>query len=194
MDQTPDITALLNRVQSGDENAAQELLPHVYEQLRALASSYFRSQSPAHTLQPTALVHEAYVRLVKSPDGAWNDREHFCAVAAIAMRQILRDHARGKNAQKRSASGERVPLDNVESPSGDAPVDLIVLDEALNDLASADESAARLVELRYFGGLSVEQAAEIMGISRTSAVRLWRRGRAWLYARLGSHGAEGGAT
>lgn len=190
MDRTPDITALLNRAHAGDELAAQELLPLVYEQLRALAISYFRSQSPTHTLQPTALVHEAYVRLMRGSGGDWSDREHFYAVAATAMRQILRDHARSKRAQKRSASGKRVPLEHLETPGGEPPVDLLALDEALTELASADEVAARLVELRYFGGLSIEDSAEVLGISRRTAVRVWRRCRAWLRARLGSEGTQ----
>lgn len=177
-------TILLQRVQSGDESAAEDLLPLVYEQLRATAGSYFRGQRPDHTLQPTALVHEAYVKLVQGSESEWEGQSHFCAVAAKAMRQILQDHARAKRAAKRGSDGDRTPLTNIESPSSGETIDVIALDDALSELAETDERGARVAELRYFGGLTNQQVANVLEVSVPTVERSWRRSRAWLKTSL----------
>lgn len=173
-------TILLERVRSGDDDAAAALLPLVYDQLRALAGSYFRGQCPDHTLQPTALVHEAYAKLVQGSETDWESQGHFCAVAARAMRQILTDHARAGRAAKRGGEAQRVPLEQVTTPSGGRGVDPLVLEEALERLERLDERQARIVELWFFGGLTVEQVANVMQISKPTVERAWRRCRAWL--------------
>jgi RNA polymerase sigma-70 factor (ECF subfamily) len=183
-------TLLLRRVQAGDAVAAEDLLPLVYAQLRATAGRYFQAQPRNHTLQPTALVHEAYMKMVQTPDPSWSGRVHFCAVAATAMRQILHDHARGKAALKRRGDGHAVPLTAVEAPSASEAVDLIALDEALTRLGEVDERGARIVELRFFGGLTNEQIAEVIDVSRPTVERTWRRCRAWIAARLEGGGSE----
>lgn len=156
-------------------------LPAVYAELRALAASYFRGRG-GHTLQPTALVHEAYLRLRKH-EGAIVDRAHFFAVAATAMRQILTDHARRHRAQKRGgADQERVTLSNVAA--FESPIDLVELDQLLSRLAALDERQARLVELRFFAGLTEEEAAELLGVSLRTVQKDWRKARAWLVAEL----------
>ncbi len=177
-------TLLLARVGAGDSAAAHELLPLVYEQLRAMAGSYFRGQPADHTLQPTALVHEAYLKLVHIPDGNWENRVHFCAVAATAMRQILHDRARRRRAAKRGGDAKRVPLDEMEAPSGGQPVDMVALDDALERLAALDARQARIVELRFFGGLTVEQVAHVLEVSTRTVEKDWRRTRAWLSREL----------
>lgn len=177
----PDATALLVRVNDGDSTAARELLPLVYDQLRAMAGSYFRAQPADHTLQPTALVHEAYLKLVNTPEENWQSRVHFCAVAATAMRQILHDRARRRKSAKRGgAEAQRLPLENIEQPSGGAPVDLVALDEALTKLRELAPRQARIVELRYFGGLTIDEAAEVLDVSHGTIENDWRVARAWL--------------
>ncbi|MCP4594786.1 MAG: sigma-70 family RNA polymerase sigma factor [bacterium] len=185
-----DATVLLARVGAGDSAAAHELLPLVYEQLRAMAGSYFRGQPSDHTLQPTALVHEAYLKLVHVPDGNWEDRMHFCAVAATAMRQILHDRARRRRAAKRGGDAKRVPLEQMETPSGGHPVDMVALDDALERLAALDERQARIVELRFFGGLTVEQVAHVLEVSSRTIEKEWRRVRAWLSRELSGGGSS----
>lgn len=175
-----DATQLLARVNAGDSAAANELLPLVYSQLRALAGSYFRGQAVDFTLQPTALVHEAYLKLIKVPDGNWVDRVHFCAVAATAMRQILHDRARRRRAAKRGGGARRVPLEQMETPSGGSPIDLVALDDALERLKSLDARQARIVELRFFGGLTTEEIARVLDVSSRTVEKEWRRTRAWL--------------
>lgn len=188
-------TLLLERVRAGDDAAAQALLPLVYDQLRAMAGSYFRGQRADHTLQPTALVHEAYVKLVQGADIDWQSEAHFCAVAARAMRQILTDHARARAALKRGGGGgggevvERVPLEGVTSPSGEHAIDPLVLEEALVRLEQMDERQARIVELWFFGGLTVEQVAMVLGTSTSTIERAWRRCRAWLADELSGEAA-----
>ncbi|MEZ6242105.1 MAG: sigma-70 family RNA polymerase sigma factor [Phycisphaerales bacterium] len=184
-------TLLLDRIQAGDASAAERLLTLVYDQLRLTAGAHFQGQAPGHTLQPTALVHEVYLKLVGNPDKQWESRAHFCAVASTAMRHILKDHARAKLSQKRKASGQRVPLTQIETPAGPAEVDLIALDEALTKLAEADEQGARIVELRYFGGLSIDESARVLGVSPRTADRIWRRSRAWIRSRLGEETGPG---
>lgn len=175
---------LLQRLEAGDGDAADRLLPMVYEQLRAIAGGYFRGQRADHTLQPTALVHEAYIKMIHAPNQAWNDSAHFCAVAATAMRQILTNHAEAKRAAKRGGGAQRVPIDDVTSPTGHRVIDIIALDDALVKLHEADERLARIVELCYFGGLTLEQAAEVMDVSRSTVARGWRQARAMLNAEM----------
>lgn len=162
-------TALLVRINDGDAQAAGDLLPLVYEHLRALAGSYFRGQPADHSLQPTALVHEAYLKLVNSPSESWNGRMHFCAVAATAMRQILHDRARRRRAAKRGGGeAERVPLEQMVTPTGGETIDLLVLDEALERLTRLAPRRARIVELRFFGGLTIAEAAEVLSVSHAT--------------------------
>ena len=185
MSSAEDITRLLAAARDGDPKALGRLLPLLYAELRALAEGYMRQERPDHTLQPTALVHEAYLRLVDQKSVRWQDRGHFFAVAAQAMRRILVDHARGHHRQKRGGGRDRVNLDAASRrTSGLSPgrdIDIVALDEALTKLADKDRLKADLVSLRYFAGLTVEQAAEILGISRATADRYWAYARAWLY-------------
>ncbi|QOJ15865.1 MAG: sigma-70 family RNA polymerase sigma factor [Planctomycetia bacterium] len=186
MDAPQTVTRLLNRVAAGHGAAAEELLPIVYHELRALAASLFRDQKPGNTLQPTALVHEAYLKLVdQSID--WSSRSQFFVVAARAMRSILVDHARGKSRDKRGGGWQRVSLssDPAAADAEELPVERV--DAALTRLAELDARKARLVELRFFGGLSLEQAADALGIARSTASEDWRMARAWLYNELREH-------
>ena len=183
-----DITRILSAIECGDENAANELLPLVYEELRKLAAAKLSKEKPGQTLQPTMLVHEAYVRLVdvEQPQ-QWNGRGHFFAAAAEAMRRILVDRARHNAAEKHGGQLHRVDFDEAllatDSPSSRG-VDLLALDEALTELEQHHEAAARLVKLRYFAGLSHQEAAESMEVTRRAADRLWTLARAWLFHRL----------
>jgi RNA polymerase sigma-70 factor (ECF subfamily) len=186
--QQQEATQVLARVRAGDPNAPAELLPLVYEQLRGLAGRYFQGQPADHTLQPTALVHEAYIKLINASDANWQDRVHFCAVASTAMRQILHDRARRRRAAKRGGDARRVPLDQVDPPSGGRAIDLIALDEALARLAELDPRQARIVELRFFGGLTTEQVATVLGVSTRTIEKEWRRIRAWLGSELRTEG------
>ena len=173
------VTQLLDQLSSGDRSAADRLLPQVYEELRALAASFFRQQPGNHTLQPTALVHEAFVRLVGASDANWSGRKHFFDVAAMAMRQLLTDHARRRAALKRGGDRERVVLEDsggVNEPGHD--VDLIALDEALAELQSLDPRQARIVELRFLAGLSVEETASLMEVSPRTVKLDWQMARA----------------
>ncbi|HRX83895.1 MAG TPA: ECF-type sigma factor [Phycisphaerae bacterium] len=180
----PDVTMLLERVAAGDSAVADELLPIVYADLRAVAGGQFRGQRSDHTLQPTALVHEAYLRLVRAPGEGFKNRAHFMAVAATAMRQILRDHARAKSAAKRDSGGARVDLDQVVTPSGQQVLDAVELNDALTRLEEADPRMARIVDLWFFGGLTTEEIAELQGTSSRTVKRLWRQARAWLNSEL----------
>jgi RNA polymerase sigma-70 factor (ECF subfamily) len=187
---TQHATVVLRRLVEGDSNAAEELLPLVYEHLRALAGNYFRGQPGDHTLQPTALVHEAYLKLINQTGAAWNDRAHFLAVAATAMRQVLKDSARRRNAVKRGggeAGGdrERVNLTDVQTPSGESIVDAVALDTALSRLAELNPRQARIVELRFFGGLTNEEVGRVLELSTRMIEKEWRRTRAWLSVELG---------
>src|SRR5678816_1225411 len=168
-----------------DRQSVDSLLPVVYQELRRLAASYLRRERPGQTLQPTALVHEAYLRLMKDKPGRWQNRAHFCAIAAHAMRQVLIERARARDALKRGGGQPRVTFDEglpVTQP--DPAVDVIALDTALERLAALDASQARIVELRYFGGLSIEETAEAMGISPATVKRHWAVARAWLAKEL----------
>jgi RNA polymerase sigma factor (TIGR02999 family) len=176
-----DLTRILDRVRQGDSKAAEELLPLVYGELRKLAAHKMAHEAPGQTLQPTALVHEAWLRLVDSPDQRWEGRAHFFTAAAEAMRRILIDNARRKHALKRGAGLERLDLDQVEVAAQADEETLLVVNEALEKLASEDPSAAELVKLRFFVGLSNAEAAEALGVSERSAKRYWTFARAWLY-------------
>jgi RNA polymerase sigma factor (TIGR02999 family) len=170
-----------------DDRSVDALLPIVYEELRRLAAAYLRRERPGQTLQPTALVHEAYLRLMKDRPDRWQNRAHFCAIAAHSMRQILIERARARGAQKRGGAQPRVTFDEGliaadgrESPS----IDLVALDEALGRLEAIDAEQARLVELRFFGGLTIEETAEAMNISPATVKRHWTVARAWLAREL----------
>jgi RNA polymerase sigma factor (TIGR02999 family) len=188
-----DVTRILNAIDQGDPLAAEQLLPLVYDELRKLAAQKLNQEAPGQTLQATALVHEAYLRLVASGDASapreqhWDSRGHFFAAAAEAMRRILIDQARGKHSQKRGGSMRRVELDagaQLAAPEEHAAEDLLALDEALQQLEIEDPLKARLVKLRYFAGLSLQEAAAGLGISTASAKRQWVYARAWLYGKL----------
>jgi RNA polymerase sigma factor (TIGR02999 family) len=173
---------LLDRAAKGDANAASRLMPLVYDELRRLAAGYLRRERPGQTLQATALVHEAYVRLVRPADQPWTGRTHFLAIAAVSMRQILVDRARRRHAAKRGGGAERITLDDamLPSPTSGSSVDLMALDRALDELAALDPQQARIVELRYFGGLTVEETAEVVGVSPATVKRHWTLARAFL--------------
>jgi RNA polymerase sigma factor (TIGR02999 family) len=178
-----DVTRILSQIESGDPAAAEQLLPLVYEELRKLAAHRLANEKPGQTLQATALVHEAYLKLVGSETTrSYRDRRHFFSSAATAMRQILVDTARGKRTKKRGGGHQRERLHDV---AGLLPDDeLLALDEALQRLATEDPLKAQLVELRYFAGLTGQQAAEVLGISASSADRHWAFARAWLQAEV----------
>lgn len=180
-----ELTRILDRVQSGDPKAADELLPLVYEELRTLAAQKMAREAPGQTLQPTALVHEAWLRLA-GHDGAasFQNRAHFFAASAEAMRRVLIDRARGKRASKHGGEWERVVLDTIEDPAKSNEDTLLQVNEALEALAREDLSAAELVKLRFFAGLSVEEAALALGVSDRTARRYWRFARAWLLDHL----------
>lgn len=189
-----DVTRILLDIEQGDPQAAEHLLPLVYDELRKLAAQKLAQEKPGQTLQATALVHEAYLRLVGTQDPGWNGRNHFLAAAAEAMRRLLIERARRKRAEKRGGELRRVNLDDVDPPAdpGGAPAaDLLALDEALTRFAAEDPVKAELVKLRYFAGLSVEEAAGALGISRATASRHWDYARSWLYSELRGRGLEG---
>jgi len=181
---TSETTRILQAVGRGDEDAVDRLLPLVYEQLRALAGNYFRAEPSDHTLQPTALVHEVFVRMVGGTEVAWNDRAHFFALAATAMRRILADHARRRRAAKRGGDWHRVTLDAAVTPPTEPQIDAVALDSVLSRLAELDERKHRVVEMRFFGGLTIEEVAAVLGVSTTTVEGDWRVARAWLKAEL----------
>ena len=185
-----DVTLVLDAIAQGDPHAADQLLPLVYEELRRLAAQRLAQEKPGQTLQPTALVHEAYLRLVGTGDGqSWNGRGHFFAAAAEAMRRILIENARRK--QRLKHGGDRTQLLDFDPERIAAPEvseDLLALDEALSRLAAADPQAAELVQLRYFGGLTLKQAAEVLGVSPRTADSWWAYARSWLLAELRGDG------
>jgi RNA polymerase sigma factor (TIGR02999 family) len=179
------VTQILSAIQQGDSHAAEQLLPLVYDELRKLAAQKLAQEKPGQTLQATALVHEAYLRLVDGEiAGRWENRRHFFAAAAEAMRRILIENARRKQAERHGGGRTRVDLDETDMVSRSGPDELLDLDDALGVLADEEPDAAQLVKLRLFAGLSVEQAAEVLGISRAGAYQHWKYARAWLSARL----------
>jgi RNA polymerase sigma-70 factor, ECF subfamily len=173
------VTQLLQEWSKGNQSVLEELTPLVYRELRRLADTYMRRERPGHTLQPTALIHEAYLRLVDQKQPAWESRSHFYRFAAHLMRQILVDHARARKAQKR-ARGEKAPLTDAEVIDSGRPADLLALDKALDQLEQFDKRKAQIVELKFFGGMTEKEAAEAIGISERTLRRELRLGKAWL--------------
>jgi RNA polymerase sigma factor (TIGR02999 family) len=174
------ITRLLLDWRNGDQSALDRLMPLVYEELRRMANHYMRNERRGHTLQTSALVNEAYLRLVDHENIEWQNRAHFFGVAAQAMRRILVDYARTRNYQKRGGGAQQVSLDEAMTLAGDRAAELIALDDALRELAKMDERKSRVVELRYFGGLSLEETAEALGVSIPTVTRDWNTAKAWL--------------
>lgn len=179
-----EVTELLVRLTDGDGAVLDELLPLVYAELRRLASSYLRRERQGHTLEPTALVHEAYLRMIDQTQAHWQNRAHFFGVAAQMMRRILIDHARAHEADKRGGEFQKLSLDENIDVSGERAAELVALDDALNRLAEVDPQKSRIVELRFFGGLSVEETAEVLGVSVPTVKRHWRMAKAWLYGEV----------
>ncbi|HEY0459457.1 MAG TPA: sigma-70 family RNA polymerase sigma factor [Pyrinomonadaceae bacterium] len=178
-----EVTILLTQISAGDGEAPEKLLPLVYDDLRRLARAYFAAEKSDHTLQATALVHEAYIRLVNWENVSWQNRAHFFAVAAEVMRKILIDHARRKNARKRDG-GQKVLLDEAVSFANEKELDLLKLDEALQALEKLDKRQARIVELRFFGGLTIEETAYVLKTSETTVKREWTFAKAWFQREL----------
>lgn len=175
-----DITLILATLSDGDSSAAAELLPVVYEELRGLAAGYFKTQRTGHTLQPTALVHEAFLRVVRAEGKEWKDRAHFFRVAAAAMRHILVNYARDHAREKRGGNWQRVPFDDMVGIFEDSAHDLVALDENLSRLSELDRRMAQVVELRFFGGMSVTEAAEVLGVSERTIKKDWNSAKLWL--------------
>jgi RNA polymerase sigma-70 factor (ECF subfamily) len=194
MSESHEVTLLLSALTRGDDGAASKLIPVVYDELRRLAGSYMRRERVDHTLQATALVHEAYLKLVEQRSVNWQSRAHFFGVAAQLMRRILIDHARGHSRQKRGGEQRKVSLDEAFVFSEKQADELLAVDDSLNRLAKIDPRQARVVELRFFGGLSVEEAAEVLGVSPKTIKRDWSVAKAWLYADLKErHGIDAAA-
>jgi RNA polymerase sigma-70 factor, ECF subfamily len=180
-----EITQMLIEMTDGNKEVVNQILPHIYDELRRLAGSYLRKERSDHTLQPTALVHEAYMKLIDQKNVKWQNRAHFFGIAAQVMRRILMDHARKHLASKRGGDADVLPLEEeILVVSHDRSADLVALDDALNELAKFDSDKARVVELRYFGGLSIEETAEVMDVSVPTINRHWRMAKAWLYSEL----------
>lgn len=179
-----EITGQLLAWRAGDAAALEQLIPAVYQELRSMAERYLRSESPAHTLQPTALVHEAYLRLIDQTQVEWQSRAHFFGVAAQMMRRILVDHAKAKQRDKRGGGALKLSLDEALDYGQERAGEVVALDDALQALAAFDERKSRVVELRYFGGLTVEETAQVLDISAQTVIRDWNMAKAWLYQQL----------
>ncbi len=190
---TSDVTRLIGHLRSGKAGALDELLSAVYDALRDIARNQLRGERANHTLQTTELVHEAYMKLVDHETVDWQDRQHFFAVAARAMRQILVDHARRRTAQKRGGEAETVPLDDVTPRREVGPGTLIALHDALDRLAERDERKAQVVECRFFGGYTTQETADVLDVSRSTVVRDWRAAQAWLNRAMSTGGAAADA-
>jgi RNA polymerase sigma factor (TIGR02999 family) len=186
----PVVTQILSAIDSGDAKAAAELLPLVYDELRKLAAARMKGESPEHTLQPTALVHEAYLRLVGKNDPGWQNRGHFFAAAAEAMRRILVESARQRQTLRRGGDRQRVELDAIQAAEPAASDDVLALNDALEKLAAINSARAELVKLRYFAGLTMEEAADVLGISPATAHRHWNYARAWLHREIGGQAVQ----
>jgi RNA polymerase sigma-70 factor, ECF subfamily len=191
MSREGDVSILLRAWSDGDQNALDKLAPIVYDELRRLARYYLHHERPGHSLQATALVNEAYLRLVDYKRMRWGNRAHFFAVSAQLMRRILVDHARRHNL-KRGGGVQRVELEDIAVVGGDRAENLVALDDALQALARMDARKARVVELRFFGGLSVEETAEVLQISPVTVMRDWSSARAWLFREMGGGGSSNG--
>jgi RNA polymerase sigma factor (TIGR02999 family) len=181
-----DVTRILQSMESGDVEAADELLPLVYGELRKLAASKMANESPNQTLQPTALVHEAWLRLTGDEQVKWNGRAHFFGAAAEAMRRILIDNARRKQALRHGGNQQRLDVDDIEIAAPAKEDEMLAINDALEEFAEIDKQKAELVKLRYFVGLKVEETAEVLGISVPTAMRWWNYSRAWLYQKIKS--------
>jgi RNA polymerase sigma factor (TIGR02999 family) len=179
-----DVTKLLIQWSKGDAAALDALVPLVYDELRRLAQLYLSHEKPGHTLSSTALVHEAYLRLVQQKDVTWQNRAHFFGVAARMMRRILVDHARRHGYAKRGGGALTLSLDETIAAAPEREISLVALDEALDSLAKLDERQSRMVELRFFGGLSIEETSEVLGVSAPTVKREWASARAWLYREI----------
>lgn len=180
-----DVTALLLAWGRGEAEAREKLIPLVYAELRRLAAGAMAAERKDHTLEPTALVHETYLKLIRQPDVPWQNRAHFFGVASRLMRQILVDHARAHGAEKRGGGKPRLTLDSaLAAAAGGNEVELLALDDALTELSRLDETQGRVVEMRFFGGLSVSETAEALGVSPATVKRDWAVARAWLFRRL----------
>lgn len=184
-----DVTSLLVASSQGDQEALDKLLPLVYAELRRIAERYLHRERQDHTLQPTALVHEAYLRLIDQTV-SWQNRAHFFGVAAEMMRRILIDHARKAQARKRGSGGIKLALDEAINVTDERASELIALDDALKALAEFDAQKSRIVELRFFGGLSIEETAEVMEIGTATVIRQWRMAKAWLYHEVSKESDE----
>lgn len=182
--QLPEITRILKSWSGGNREAVDDLIPLVYDELHKVAAQYLRRQRPDHTLQPTALVNEAYLKLIDISDVNWQDRAHFFAVASQTMRHILVDHARSLGREKRGGNFQKLSLDEAISSSQEKEVDLLILNDALENLAEIDEQQSKIVELRFFGGLTVEETAVVLKISPATVKREWRIAKAWLFGRI----------
>ncbi len=180
-----DVARLVDQARQGDENAVTALMPLVYDELRRVAARYLRRERPGHTLQATALVHDAYIRLMQDSRLSWQNRAHFCGIAARSMRQILVERARARGAEKRGGGRVRVTLDPEFSVPAAQTIDLEVLDDALGRLETLDPELARVVEVRFFGGLSIDETAEALDLSPATVKRRWALAKAWLARELG---------
>ena len=178
------VTELLVAWGSGDPTALDKLVPLIYDELHRIAKGYLRNERPNHTLQPTALIHEAYIRLIDTKDVHWQNRAHFFGAAAQAMRRILVDHARRHRAAKRGGGVPRVTLEDDAAFPEDRDVSVLALDDALNKLAEVDPQKSQIVELRYFSGLSIKETAEVMNITEAKVTSQWRTAKAWLHREL----------
>jgi RNA polymerase sigma factor (TIGR02999 family) len=188
------VTQMLIDWSKGDTDAPQRLMPLVYEELRQLAHQYLQRERPDHTLQATGLVHEAYLRLVDQSTTTWQNRAHFFGVAARLMRRILVDYARSHRAAKRGGNWDKLAFDEALAPSDERSVDLIALDDALKDLGALDSRQSQIVELRFFGGLTVEEVGEVLEVSPRTVKREWRMAKAWLRREIMSGGSDAGAN
>jgi RNA polymerase sigma-70 factor, ECF subfamily len=185
-----EVTLLLQQVATGNQDAVEKLIPMVYEELHRVAQNHLRFERPNHTLQPTALVHEVFLKLVAQRKADWHGRAHFFAVASQLMRRILVDYARGRLSAKRGGGKLKLPLDQVFVLTPGRCDELLALDESLERLGKLDARQSRVVELRFFGGLSVEEAAKVLGVSPKTVKREWSMAKAWLYGEMKAHHGE----
>jgi RNA polymerase sigma factor (TIGR02999 family) len=184
MQSSPEITQYLQQWRSGDNSALEEMLPFVYNELRIIAKRYRSKENNGHTLQTTEIINEAYMKLINQSETDWQNRNHFFAVASRVMRNLLVDYARAKNYQKRGSGAEKVDLEDVALFTTQADSTIIALHEALEKLEKFDERKSKIVELRYFGGLSAEEAGEVLGVAEITIKREWLKAKAWLYNEL----------